>query len=123
MVSASDGWVKISKYCVMIIVSGYIQVIGEAGGGFDAKGNPIEAHETIGEPIPCNFVRNQYQGHGLYEGGEFTSSSYTILIEKQSFSPCRFRLYDTLNAFLGEYEVQRKGIVELQAVGNIQITV
>lgn len=107
----------------MIIATGYIRVISEQGGGFDEKGNPIEVSQELGHPIPCNFQRNDYRGRGIYEGGQYTSASYTILIDVQDFHPCRIKLYNLRGDCLGEYEVQQKGIVDLWEVGNTQLTV
>ena len=107
----------------MVVANGYIRIVSSEGGGFDEKGNPVEVEELLGSRIPCNYVRNSYQGKGMYDGGAFTASSYTILIDEQNFRPCAFTLYDMADNELGKYEVHQKGIMFLQAVGNIQITV
>lgn len=110
----------------MIIQNGYISVanVEDGANALDVNGNP---RRDIGfdnpTVMPCNYVRNSYQGRGVYEAGEFTSASYTILVEGDGFKPCIFRLYDLSNNLLGEYEVSTRGIVYLQAVGNTQITV
>lgn len=108
----------------MVVANGYIRVVSQGeGSSFDSKGNPIKATESLGAKIPCNYQRNNYQGRGTYEGGEYTQASYTILIDGQRFEPCVFRLYTSWDEYLGEYQAQQKGIVDLIAVGNIQITV
>ncbi len=107
----------------MIIENGKIQIYRIEGGGLDQKGNPIKPTETLGDAIPCNWKRNSYQKKGIYEDGKFTSASYIIMIDMQKFEPCRFRLFDSQDNVLGDYEVRQKGISYLDYVGCIQITV
>lgn len=107
----------------MVIGNGYIRVIVEAGGGIDTNGNPIKAAESLGAPIPCNYQRNSYQGRVVEHGGVFSAASYTVIIDMQSFQPCRFRLYDNSGTELGTYEVSAKGIEPLEYAGNVRLTV
>lgn len=107
----------------MVIGNGYIRVYTESGGGYDNNGNPIAVTAELGEPIPCNYVRNSYQGKVIADGGAFSTARYTIVVDLQSFPPCRFKLYDHMMGELGEFNVNERGIVPLAYVGNIQITV
>lgn len=107
----------------MIVENGHIQVYSIQGGGFDEHGNPVKPSETLGEPIPCNWKRNTYQKRGVYENGVFTAASYIILVDMQSFEPCRFRLYDSKGNVLGDYEVRQRGICFLDYVNCIELTV
>lgn len=107
----------------MIVENGTIQILKKIGVGFDENGNPIKPTEEPGEPIPCNWKRNTYEKRGVYEDGVFTAASYIILIEMQEFNPGRFRLSDSKGNVLGDYEARQKGIVYLDYVGCIEITV
>lgn len=107
----------------MIVGNGYIKVYSISGGGFDENGNPIKPSESLGEPIPCNWKRNTYEKRGTYENGVFTSASYIILLDMRTFEPCRFRLFDSKENVLGDYEVQIKGISFLDYVNCIELTV
>ena len=99
----------------MVIGNGYIRVYAESGGGYDSNGNPIAVTAELGEPIPCNWVDSS--------DGRSRGANYTIVIDLQSFPPCRFKLYDHMLGELGEFNVNERGIVPLAYVGNIQITV
>lgn len=107
----------------MITENGTIQIYKISGGGFDENGNPIKPTETLGELIPCNWKRNSYEKRGIYEDGKFTAASYIILIDMREFEPCRFRLSDSKENILGDYEVRQKGISFLDYVDCIEITV
>lgn len=107
----------------MVIPNGTIQVYSTQGGGYDEHGNHIPAEEVLGESIPCNWKRNTYEKRGIYENGQFTAASYIILIEPQDFVPCRFLLKDSNGNVLGTYDVHQRGIVLLDYVGCIELTV
>lgn len=106
----------------MITPSGTIQIYSIEGGGLDENGNPVKPTEVLGEPIKVNQRRAKYN-EGTYENGKFTAASYVILLDMQEFEPCRFRLFDSKDNVLGDYEVQRKGISFLDYVNCIELTV
>ena len=107
----------------MVIANGTIQVYSVQGGGYDDSGNPVPVSESLGEPMPCNWRRNTYEKRGTYENGQFTASSYIILVDMQEFTPCRFLLKDSRGNELGAYEVHQRGIAFLDYVGCIELTV
>lgn len=107
----------------MIVENGTIQIYSISGGGLDENGNPIKPSEALGEPIPCNWKRNTYEKRGTYEDGVFTSASYIILVDMQTFDECRFRLSDSKGNVLGDYQVRQKGIAFLDYVNCIELTV
>lgn len=106
----------------MIIQNGILQIVSKTGGGYK-DGKPVAAESSLGEPIPCNFKVNNYEKRGIYVDGKFTQAAYIILIEMQEFEPCTFLLKDMRGNTLGTYTAYQKGILFLDAVDNIQITV
>lgn len=107
----------------MITENGTVRAYIKTGGGFDEYGNPIPVKTVLGEPIPCNWKRNNYEKKGTYEDGKFTAASYVVLIDMQYFEPCRFQLSDSKGNILGDYEVRQKGIAFLDYVGCVELTV
>lgn len=105
----------------MIIANGHIKVLVKAGGGKDAKGNPIKVSYTPGTPIECNIKTNTHNNKGVYVDGKFTQSKYILLIDMDpSFTADRISI-NYHGKDLGDFQVQ--DIEYLDAVDSIKITV
>ena len=68
----------------MIIENGKLQVITKTGGGV-RNGMPVKVSETPGSPIPCNIKTNTNDHKGKVVDGEFTRSSFEILVDSVYF--------------------------------------
>ncbi len=104
----------------MIVPNGFLITIATTGGGL-LHGIPQKVETTLGDPIPCNIVKNKSDHQGTYQDGKFRQFAATVLIEPQDFTAKRVKLTDIRGADLGEFEVQ--DITLLEAVGALQITV
>lgn len=104
----------------MIVANGHLVTVGTAGGGL-LHGVPQKAQTVLGDPIPCNIVKNKSDHQGTYQDGKFRQVAATVLIERQDFTAKRVRLTDNRGADLGEFEVQ--DVTCLEAVDALQITV
>lgn len=109
----------------MVAENGSIRVYLVDGGGYDENGDPIPATdaERLGDPIPCNWSRNNYENKGTYEDGKFTAANYEIVLPMMDFRPCRFNLYDKDGTLLSKCEAHERGIVRLRYINSIKVTV
>ena len=107
----------------MIIENGKLQVITKTGGGV-RNGKPVKVSETPGSPIPCNIKTNTNDHKGKVVDGEFTRSSFEILVDSVYFPHFTAEyviLTDNRGNGIGKFRVQ--DIQHLDCVGAVKITV
>lgn len=105
----------------MIIANGFIRPVIKTGGGLDEQGFPVEAVESLGEPVACQWQKAAWDNLAREEQSHYVRKSYTILIEqKDRFDSEEFCLYGR-DGFLGRYSV--RSVEDLDAVCQTRITV
>ena len=90
--------------------NGFISYIIQSDeGGVDEHGVPVESGEDVwSDPVPCS-IQPTTNGKGVYENGEFSAISYTILCERFPLDATRVKLQ--LNGIdIGERQVLGKPI-------------
>lgn len=108
----------------MIIENGTIELKQKmGGGGIDpATGYPQKPSSVgWGNPIPCQYMPNQYNNLGRVNGEHFKTAEYTILIEEQPFGAEQLRLKDLAGSVVGEFSIIQAE--PLEAVCEIRILV
>ncbi|GIM60088.1 hypothetical protein CAPN008_01380 [Capnocytophaga canis] len=106
----------------MILDNGTIEVKTTSGGGL-VNGIPQRVEESWSEPIECHIVANMSDNRGVYKGGTFKRSAYTVWLDSPlyHFKAERIRLKNEQGKVLGEFEVQ--SIEESRFTGRTKIVV
>lgn len=105
----------------MIIANGFIRPVIKTGGGLDEQGCPVEAVESMGDPVACQWQKAAWDNLAREEQSHYVRKSYTILIDqKDRFDSEEFCLYGR-DGFLGRYSV--RSVEDLDAVCQTRITV
>jgi len=104
-----------------MISNGSIYVLSVGGTSFDENGDPINASSVWIGPIECNIKPIRVNNKGKYIDGQFTQSSYEILVEMQDFEAEIVSLVNNQEGALGEFKVQ--DIEFLNYVQRVKITV
>lgn len=100
--------------------NGTLQYETVAAGGFDDYGEPIAATAAWSDPLPCRITANSDNRRGSYDGGEFRTASFSVLVELADFPHHTVRL-TRLGEPMGDYRVM--SAEPLAAVGRTRITV
>lgn len=109
----------------MIIENGTIEFKEKQAGTIDPEtGYPAKATSVVwSEPIPCQYLPNNWNNLGRVKGERFTSASFTILIEEQPLPKSeQIRLKDRGGKLLGEFSLIAPP-EPLEAVGEIKILI
>jgi hypothetical protein len=106
----------------VIIENGFVRGKNITEKGFDVNGNPIEASETLGEPIPCYIRQLKHDFLARTEqGNNYISASYEVLIDLQQFDYEHINLEYSNGKVLGDFRILY--IQDLAAVNATQILV
>lgn len=108
----------------MIIDNGTIELKQKtSNGGIDPNtGYPKKSVSVLwGNPIPCQYVANQYNNLGMVNGEHFKTAKYAILIEEQPIESEQLRLKDRDGGVIGEFSIIQ--VEPLEAVCEIRIFV
>lgn len=107
----------------MIIQNGTIEFKTKTGGGIDPDtGHPIKPSSvSFGEPVPCQFKANKFNGLGVINGEHFTVAQYEILIEEQAVTSEQLRLKDLSGKEIGTFSIIQ--VEPIEAVCEIRILV
>lgn len=105
----------------MIIANGFIRPVYKTGGGVDEQGFPVEAVESLGDPVACQWQKAAWDNLAREDQSHYVRKSYTILIDqKDRFDSEELCLYAGGKA-LGRYSV--RSVEDLDAVCQTRITV
>ena len=104
-----------------MIVNGSLYYLVSGGIELDSDGDPISVTPVWSSAIPCQLVPIRNSNKGKYEDGQFSQSSYEIIIMPMDFTAKTVSLVDNNEGALGEYRVQ--DIEFLDVVKRVKITV
>jgi len=102
-------------------MKGYIQARIQVDGGFNDDGEPIASSVDWSKEIECTYQANTLNNRGRYEDGNFTQSTYTIIVYDLDFTATYIRLSDSRSNMVCEKEVQ--SVEVLENVQRVKVTV
>lgn len=92
------------------------------GGGIDENGDAIPVTEGLEVSVPCLINPNTKGNLQKFEGGNFITASYEVLLEEE-VSPAQIKLTDNRNVVLGSFSVLPQNIRFLKLVNRTKILV
>lgn len=100
-----------------MVKTGYIALVSEIGGGFDANRNPIPPSEIVGDYLPCNISDGDSR-YSYYEDGQYKTPTYIIVIDLHWISNVPITdnyitLKNTKNEDLGKFQIQNIQYLDL----------
>ena len=90
-------------------------------GGINEDGGHSAAVKTWGEYILCQYAANTLSNKGVYVGGEFQESSFSITLKDMSFNADFIQLSNSKKELVCEKQVLSLEVLE--SVKRMKITV
>jgi len=101
-------------------MKGFVRAMYQTLGGINEDGEPIAAVKTWGEYILCQYAANTLSNKGVYVGGEFQESSFTITLKDMSFKADFIQLSNSRKELVCEKQVLSLEVLE--SVKRVKIT-
>jgi hypothetical protein len=101
-------------------MKGFVRAVYQSQGGINQDGEPIPAVKTWGEYSPCLYSANTLSNKGVYVGGEFQESSFTITLKNMSFKADFIQLANSKKELVCEKQVLSLEV--LDSVKRVKIT-
>lgn len=102
-------------------MNGFIQYKTNSATSGVSRGDSVPVSSSWSSDIQCTYVANTQSNKGRYIGGAFTVSSFTVLIDQDSFNAKMIRLKDSRGVLICESAIQ--SIEILEEVQKVKITI
>jgi hypothetical protein len=102
-------------------MKGFVRAKYQTMGGINHDGEPVPAVSSWGEFSSCLYHANTLSNKGVYVGGEFQESSFTITLRDMSFKAEFIQLFNSTKELVCEKRVLSLEV--LDSVKRVKITV